>query len=551
MPNFEILNELTDIIFITGEDGRITFENDAGRRVFGKIRSFSKIKNFFEADVCLLRDIDESFIDLINESPQNFYSRCRFQRSETEYLYFDVFAAPYDSGKFIIFKDITESLKYEGLKSSYEKLKTGYSNLQKSFEKDAELKSKAQRAAIETALINRIFARIRRTQDKDKIIPTVAGEIHELLGGYKTYYAACGRGSNCRVKFVLPNSYEEDVGKCTNFDDKTMNDMKAHKISSSVCLRENAGDKPLIKGTYRVVIPITDGKKTIGAVVCLTTKKDVLTENSELLQTLSAQMAGVIIRTELTDNLKNRNKKLQKTLKELEETKLQLINSEKLASVGQLVAGVAHEINTPLASISSNNGIMKKLAESGKLSENEETIKLLTETDGEAVKRISGIVKSLKKFVRLDEAELQPADINKELDLTLTLIRHETKNKVEIVRNYGELPQINCFVNMLNQVFMNLLVNACQSIKDKGVIEITTKNLKNAVSISIKDNGSGISEKNKENIFKAGFTTKGIGIGTGLGLAISKNIVEKHGGKISFKSTEGKGTEFIIKIPRK
>ena len=183
---------------------------------------------------------------------------------------------------------------------------------------------------------------------------------------------------------------------------------------------------------------------------------------------------------------------MKNALKELKETQIQLINSEKMASLGQLVAGVAHEINTPIASIKSNNGIVAKLLPSIENAELREMLCDINSIDNEAVNRISNIVTSLKKFVRLDEAELQEADINKELDLTLELIRHETKNRIEIIKNYGDLPLIKCFPNMLNQVFTNILVNACQSIEGAGTITITTEIDNEKLYISIKDNGRGI-----------------------------------------------------------
>ena len=239
-------------------------------------------------------------------------------------------------------------------------------------------------------------------------------------------------------------------------------------------------------------------------------------------------------------------RELTRTLKELQETQLKLINSEKMASLGQLIAGVAHEINTPLASINSNNEISTKLM--SKLTDTE-TVELLSEInniDKEAIGRINRLVVSLRKFVRLDEAELQDADINKEIDLTLDLIRHETKNRIEIIKNYGQLPPIKCYPNMLNQVFMNILVNAAQAIENTGIITIDTKYENGNLIVKIKDNGCGIKEPEK--IFFAGYTTKGVGVGTGLGLAISQKIIEKHEGKIEVFSKWGEGSEFIITI---
>jgi signal transduction histidine kinase len=212
------------------------------------------------------------------------------------------------------------------------------------------------------------------------------------------------------------------------------------------------------------------------------------------------------------------------------------------------VAGVAHEINTPVASIKSNNGIVQKLLPQIKDADVIEILRDINSVDNEAISRISNLVTSLKKFVRLDEAQLQAADINHELDLTLDLIRHEIKNRIEVVRDYGEIPAIRCFPNMLNQVFTNILINACQAIEGQGVIEIATRSQGDMVAVRIKDTGCGIPANQLDEIFSAGFTTKGAGVGTGLGLAICKKIVEKHNGEIIVNSEVGAGSEFIITI---
>ena len=179
--------------------------------------------------------------------------------------------------------------------------------------------------------------------------------------------------------------------------------------------------------------------------------------------------------------------------------------------------------------------------------ETTDLLKEVNEIDTEAIARINRLVVSLRKFVRLDEAELQEADINKEIDLTLDLIRHETKNRIEIIKNYGKLPPVKCYPNMLNQVFMNILVNAAHAIKGEGKISIDTNYKNNNLIVKIKDNGCGIKEPDK--IFFAGYTTKGSGVGTGLGLAISQKIIEKHNGKIEVKTKLNKGSEFCITIP--
>ena len=270
----------------------------------------------------------------------------------------------------------------------------------------------------------------------------------------------------------------------------------------------------------------------------------------DILEAISFQLGNAIIRAELYQKNIQTVKELKNALKELKETQLQLINSEKMASLGQLIAGVAHEINTPVASIKSNNGLIEKLISKIDNVEIANLLKEINTIDSEAIQRISNMVISLKKFVRLDEAELQEADINKELDLTLELIRHETKNRIEIVKDYGNIPMIKCYPNMLNQVFTNILINACQAIEGNGKITIKTFHDAETLTVSIKDTGKGIPKENIDKIFAAGYTTKGVGVGTGLGLAICSKIIEKHKGKITVNSEVGLGSEFVITINR-
>ncbi|MBR1680614.1 GHKL domain-containing protein [bacterium] len=297
-------------------------------------------------------------------------------------------------------------------------------------------------------------------------------------------------------------------------------------------------DTPLM----RVILPVYHLNTLLGVIVLLSYQKRDMTDEIDILESVSAQIGNAVAQAKLyEDNVK--------TLKELQDTQLQLINSEKMASLGQLVAGIAHEINTPFASIKSNNSIMTKLIQKIDDPDLKEMFSEINSVDNEAVQRVLNLVTSLKKFVRLDEAELQDADINKELDLTLALIHHETKNKAEIIKHYSDLPMIKCYPNMLNQVFMNILVNACHAIETKGTIEITTSVENGKLTVSIADNGKGIKEENLNKIFDTGFTTKASGDGTGLGLAISKKIIDKHHGEIHVQSEFGHGAVFKILIP--
>jgi PAS domain S-box-containing protein len=258
-------------------------------------------------------------------------------------------------------------------------------------------------------------------------------------------------------------------------------------------------------------------------------------------------------------------KELELTNRELRETQAQLVQSEKMAALGNLVAGVAHEINTPVGSIHANADVSRRALElihaalepkDGEPSLDQAKIRraidILTEantTTCTATERIVRIVKSLRNFARLDEAEVKTVDIHEGLESTLTLVYHEYKRHIEVIREYGDLPKIACYPNQINQVFMNILVNAIHAIPDKGTITIRTRSLGDKVQVIFTDTGKGIPEENLEKIFDPGFTTKGVGVGTGLGLSIVYKIVQAHRGKIAVESTVGTGTTFTLTLP--
>lgn len=269
---------------------------------------------------------------------------------------------------------------------------------------------------------------------------------------------------------------------------------------------------------------------------------------------------------ERTQDLNRKNRELEMTLEQLQKMQHQLIMHEKMASLGNLVAGVAHEVNNPIGAVKSSAHVLtrcidkikdvlvqgKSLNEIKNDSDFQSTLSLLQENNrviNTASERVSEIVLSLKNFARLDEAEFQLADIHEGIDTTLTLVEHELRNRIDVVKEYGEIPKIHCYPNQLNQVFMNMFVNAVHAIEDEGTIKIKTYSKKDFVHIEVADNGKGIAKKNLAKIFDPGFTTKGKGVGTGLGLSISYNIIQKHSGEIKVESEEGKGTTFIISLP--
>jgi signal transduction histidine kinase len=264
--------------------------------------------------------------------------------------------------------------------------------------------------------------------------------------------------------------------------------------------------------------------------------------------------------------IERQNQDLEETLARLRDAQQQLVLKEKMASLGDLVAGVAHEINNPIGAINSIAGTsslsVQRMGEALEAAQDLEGLRadrrfnraLAALNQGNktmalAGERIARIVRSLRNFARLDEAELQEADLHEGLDSTLILLDHVLKNRIEVRRDYGALPRVKCYPNQLNQVFMNVISNAAQAIEGKGVIDIETRLQGDEVCVLVRDSGNGISAVDLEKIFNPGFTTKGVGVGTGLGLSISYNIVERHGGRFQVKSQPDEGTSFGILLP--
>jgi PAS domain S-box-containing protein len=282
----------------------------------------------------------------------------------------------------------------------------------------------------------------------------------------------------------------------------------------------------------------------------------------------------------INENLEEQKKQLEQTLNQLKKAQAQLVESEKMVSLGILTAGIAHEINNPVNYINTGleglkislsdymkvfklyeqinqTNVINKLAQIEKHKKQidfrdiQKSIDLLLKNMLTGVNRITEIVKSLRSFARTEDNELKETNIHEIVDSVLVMLHNQYKNNIEIIKNYGNLPQISCFPGRLSQVFMNIISNAIQAIPGKGTIQITTHYYAKvqSISISIKDSGKGISPDNIPNVFEPFFTTKEVGKGTGLGLSISYNIIQRHKGEIKVNSELNKGTEFIITLP--
>lgn len=312
-------------------------------------------------------------------------------------------------------------------------------------------------------------------------------------------------------------------------------------------------------------------------------KNQELESEHEALRLLNDQLElRIKQRTEAVEQINQQllanNVELLKLNEQLESAQTQLLQSEKLASIGQLAAGVAHEINNPIGFVNSNLGTLQKYvaglfevigayesveadADDGMfagvacarkkvdLPYLKEDIPSLLKESQDGLARVSNIVQNLKEFSHGEEAGWQQADLEAGMDSTLNLLAGEIERKAAIVREYSELPGIDCIPSEINQVFMNLLLNAVQAIDDKGTITIRTGTQADEVWLEVEDSGKGIAPEHINRIFDPFFTTKPVGKGTGLGLSLSYGIVQKHNGRIDVKSAPGKGSTFRVWLP--
>lgn len=342
-----------------------------------------------------------------------------------------------------------------------------------------------------------------------------------------------------------------------------------------------------------LAIPIQTRSGQTGAICCGKRYEPSPWSDSEvaLLKAVTNQLAIALDQSELYEQSRttahlaqDKAQQLEATLATLQQTQLQLVQSEKMSSIGQMVAGVAHEINNPVTFIHGNlvhlQGYTQDLVELIQLyqAEGKTLSKTLQDTIDEidlpfvledlpkalhsmtvGTERIREIVLSLRNFSRLDQADFKPVDIHEGLDSTLLILRHRLKpndtfSGVEIIKHYGDLPVVQCYPGQLNQVFMNILANAIDVLEVSGgtsTITITTQQIDpHRIQICIADNGPGIPPAAQAKLFDPFFTTKGVGKGTGLGLSISYQIItERHSGELRCQSQPGQGTEFIIEIP--
>jgi signal transduction histidine kinase len=339
---------------------------------------------------------------------------------------------------------------------------------------------------------------------------------------------------------------------------------------------ESKDQLSMLSGTFdKMVLQLRDAFETINLL-----KRDL--EIKVEVRTRELAQANEELKQRQTF-LEETNQKLEETLQQLKETQTQMVHSEKMVALGQLVAGVAHEINNTtnfitgaLPALSRKLGdvqelltvyagidrratkkiIVEKVAEAEELKDEIEYGRLLADLEmllaniREGARRTSQIVGDLKNFARPGTAEWKAIDIHESIDSTLTLLYSEYKHQIEVIRDYQpDLPLVPCSPGQLNQVFMNLLLNAAQAIEGSGQVRITTRKIAEQLHIIIGDSGTGIPDEIRDRIFEPFFSTKPVGQGTGLGLSISYGIIKKHRGRILVRNAPERGTDFEIILP--
>ena len=468
-------------------------------------------------------------------------------------------------------------------------------------------------------LLNQIANQIRNSLELDIILETAVQEIHHLMqpdwcafmwyrpnSQYLMWDTVCEAKSSALPSLIGSYAVEEQSSpmvqqvlrlEILRIDDmSTVDDLEVREIYQAFGINSVLS------------LPLQTATGDIGVISCYQAGEARIWHDSEveLMQAVTAQIAIAIDHAELYTQTRTAAKlaqaqtlQLEETLHQLQRTQSQLIQSEKMSSLGQLVAGVAHEINNPVNFIYGNltyadeyTQNLLKMLQVYQQEYPEPTTAILEEIEALEIDyivedlpkilgsmkvgadRIRDIVLSLRTFSRLDEAEMKKVDIHEGIESTLMILQNRLKNKsdrpaINVIKEYGDLPEIECYPGQLNQVFMNLLSNAIDALEmqinnsDRSTKNYlnTAKNLEitirtevtdnNSVAIRITDCGPGISADIKKRLFDPFFTTKPVGKGTGLGLAISLSIIaEKHGGKLSCNSVLGEGCEFAIEIPQ-
>lgn len=468
----------------------------------------------------------------------------------------------------------------------------------------ARLKSEAQlrEKVAREELLNRLTSQIRNSLDLNQILQTVVTELQRVLNLDRCYFLWHQTEPTAVWSCIQEAKRPKLESFLGEYPIAENNSLYQKLTAGEMVWCDDLGQSPdqewhtiyLEQGfTSILLVPLRKHNGKLGVICCVLQGETRPWKPSEihLLEAVRDCMEIAIFQAELYKEATGRSQELEQTLKELQHTQTQLIQSEKMASLGQLVAGIAHEINNPVSFIFGNiihaREYLSDLVEVVELYDQhypnpvteiidkadevdlgflkEDFYKLLDSMEQGAI-RIREIVTSLRTFSRYDEAALKDVEIHSGIESTLMILKNRldsqgNRPEIAVIKNYGKLPKVECFASELNQVFINILTNAIDAIdeaysrqgdrQEPGKIWIQTQVLPgDRIAIQIKDNGCGIPETSLPRLFDPFFTTKPIGKGTGLGLATSYQItVDRHKGGLECTSTPGVGTEFTLELP--
>ncbi len=468
-----------------------------------------------------------------------------------------------------------------------------------------QLIGEARAAAAREHLINTISSAIRSTLDLDQILKTTVEQLGAALSASRCAIF-CRRQSTDPRPAIWEALHEYQPVKLPEFSSafcQFILDNKAHyeqDVDGVPVTTTFVFDEPIREWSFRrirddlaqlsfrslIVQPIMYGGRSKGVLLIAScdSRRHWTAPDLELVLSVAGQVAIAIEHSRLVDQLSNRNEDLlRKNLQldsknlELRSTQAQLIHQEKMASLGRMVAGIAHELNNPVNFVHGNlpylrtycSELKQIVSACDKLPDNlrapvdelKKELKydfLVTDLDHiladleEGSQRIRQIIRNLRSFSRLDEAELKEASVKEGLESSVRILnQYYGRDKIPIILNCGDIPPITCYPGQLNQVWVNLLSNAAQALNglEHGQVTVEVSSADGWVEVAVSDNGPGIKIAEQSKIFEPFFTTKPVGQGTGLGLSICHSIIEKHGGQICLESQPGQGTTFKVKIP--
>ncbi|MBD1829620.1 PAS domain S-box protein [Microcoleus vaginatus GB1-A2] len=470
------------------------------------------------------------------------------------------------------------------------------------YEKSRLAAAESKAAAMQQKLLNQLGSQIRASLDLDTILATTVRQIRDLLQLDRCLFMWYTPEAETPAWDVVHEAKNDDLpsllgyypAEVTGTLAQKIANLEIYQIDDVATFSDPVEREFFLQVGYKSVLdlPVKSAGGLTGVVGCTSCRevhrwtKDEVELLSAICDQLSIAISQAELYTQSVDSARvaqEQAAKLEVTLCELQQAQTQLVQAEKMSSLGQMVAGIAHEINNPVSFIFGNltyteeyAGSLMKLLQmyrneypepSLALQEEIEVLELdfllddlpkMLSSMQMGATRIRDIVRSLRNFSRLDESDMKKVNIHEGIDSTLMILEHRLKVQperpaIQLVKEYGQLPLVECYAGLLNQVFMNIIANAIdvlqEPLENPGIIRIRTEVEGSVAVIRISDNGAGMTDQVKQRIFDPFYTTKPIGSGTGMGLAISHSIiVEKHKGEIYCISSVGKGTEFTIKI---